>query len=58
LIKQLDDLNCTCSSSFSEKLKAHNLISQIEEQGHIPPFPKKSKMTGKGDCGIRLRPVA
>ena len=57
-IKQLEDLNCTCSSCFSEKLKAQNLLRQIEEDGHIPPFPKKSKMTGKGDCGRRLGPVA
>ena len=57
-LKLNTELNCTCSHCFSEKLKMQNLLSHIEEEGHIPPILKKSKMTGRGDCGRRLGPVA
>ena len=57
-IKLLDELNCTCSHCFSEKLKMQHILDQIEEEGHISPIRRKSKMTGKGDCGRRLDPVA
>ena len=57
-IKQLDDLNCTCCYCFSTKLKLEHLIHQIEEDEHIQPNPKANKLTGKGDCGRRLGPVA
>jgi len=57
-LKLNTELNCTCSHCFSEKLKMQNLLSHIEEEGHIPPIFKKSKMTGRGDCGRRLGPVA
>ena len=42
-LKLNTELNCTCSYCFSEKLKMINLLSQIEEEGHIPPIPKKIK---------------
>lgn len=57
-LKLFDELNCTCSHCFSEKLKMQHILNQIEEEGHIPPIPKKNKITGKGDCGRRLGPVA
>jgi len=57
-LKLFDDLNCTCSHCFSERLKMQHILNQIEEEGHVPPIPKKNKMTGKGDCGRRLGPVA
>ena len=41
-----------------EKTKLNHILDQIEEEGHIPPIRKKNKMTGKGDCGRRLGPVA
>jgi len=30
----------------------------MEEENYIPPYPKKNKLTGIGDCGRRLGPVA
>ena len=57
-LKQSDDLNCTCCYCFSEKLKLEHLIREIEEDEHIQPNPKANKLTGKGDCGRRLCPVA
>ena len=57
-LKQLNDLKCSCSFCFSEKLSLEHLIRHIEEEGHIPPNPKANKLTGKGDCGRRLGPVA
>ncbi len=51
-------LNCPCSECWVEKTKLNHLLDQIEEEGHIPPIKRKSKMTGKGDCGRRLGPVA
>ena len=52
------ELNCPCSECWVEKIKLNHLLDQIEEEGHIPPIRKKNKMTGKGDCGRRLGPVA
>ena len=52
------ELNCPCSECWSEKIKLSHLLDQIEEEGHIPLIPRKNKMTGKGDCGRRLGPVA
>jgi hypothetical protein len=40
-IKILDDLKCTCSQCFLEKLKLQYLLYNIEEEGHIPFIPKK-----------------
>ncbi len=57
-LKQMEDLNCTCCYCFSEKLKLEHLIHQIEEDEHILQNPKANKITGKGDCGRRLGPVA
>jgi hypothetical protein len=57
-IKQNDDLKCTCSYCFSEKLRLEHIIYQMEEERHIPPNPKANKFTGKGDCGRRIGPVA
>jgi len=57
-LKQMEDLNCTCCYCFSEKLKLEHLIHNIEEDMHIKPNPKANKITGKGDCGRRLGPVA
>jgi len=57
-LKQLDDLNCTCCYCFSTKLKMINLLRQVEEDGHIDLIPKANKLTGRGDCGRRLGPVA
>ena len=57
-LKLLDELNCTCSHCFSEKLKMQHILNQIEDDGLILPIPKKNKMSGKGDCGRRLGPVA
>ena len=57
-IKQLNDLNCPCSFCFAEKLKLEHLLKQIEEEGFIPPIPKKNKLTGIGDCGRKSGPVA
>jgi len=52
------ELNCPCSECWVEKTKLNHLLDQIEEEGHITPIKRKSKMTGKGDCGRRLGPVA
>jgi len=57
-LKLNTELNCLCSDCLVEKTKLNNLLDKIEEEGHIPPIPKKNKMTGKGDCGRRLGPVA
>lgn len=57
-LKLNTELNCPCSNCWVEKTKLNHLLDQIEEEGHIPPIPKKNKMTGKGDCGRRLGPVA
>ena len=39
-------------------IKLINKITQMEEDGHIKSNPKAKKITGKGDCGRRLGPVA
>ena len=57
-LKQLYDLKCPCGHCFSEKLHLEHLIYQIEEDQHIQSNPKANKLTGKGDCGRRLGPVA
>ena len=57
-LKLNTELNCPCSDCWVEKTKLNNLLDEIEEEGHIPTIPKKNKMTGKGDCGRRLGPVA
>ena len=57
-LKLNTELNCPCSECWVEKTKLNNLLDKIEEDGHIPPIKRKSKMTGKGDCGRRLGPVA
>ena len=57
-LKLNEELNCTCSHCFSEKLKLEHLLKEIEEDGCVPPIARKNKWTGKGDCGRRLGPVA
>jgi hypothetical protein len=57
-LKQLDELKCPCGHFFSEKLRLEQLLIQIEEDQHIQSNPKANKLTGKGDCGRRLGPVA
>ena len=52
------ELNCPCSHCWVERVKLNHILYQIEEEGHIPPIPKKNKWTGKGDCGRKLGPVA
>ena len=54
----LNDLNCICTSCFVEKLKYQNLLEKIIADGHLKPHPKARDLTGKGDCGRRLGPVA
>jgi hypothetical protein len=57
-LKLNSELNCPCSECWVEKTKLNHLLDQIEEEGFIPPIPKKNKLSGKGDCGRRLGPVA
>ena len=57
-LKQLDDLKCPCGHCFSEKLRLEQILNQLEEYQHIQSNPKANKLTGKGDCGRRLGPVA
>ena len=57
-LKLNTELNCPCSDCWVEKTKLNHLLEQIEEAGHISLIKRKSKMTGKGDCGRRLGPVA
>jgi len=57
-LKQMKDLKCTSCYCFLETLKLEHLFRHIEEEGHITPNPKANKITGKGDCGRRLSPVA
>ena len=57
-LKLNTELNCPCSECWVEKTKLNHLLDQIEEEDHIPPIKRKSKMTGKGDCGRTLGPVA
>ena len=57
-LKLKTELNCPCSECWVERSKLNHLLDQIEEAGHIPEIKRKSKMTGKGDCGRRLGPVA
>ena len=57
-LKLNTELNCPCSECWVENTKLNHLLDQIEEEGHISSIKRKSKMTGKGDCGKRLGPVA
>jgi len=57
-IRQLDDLKCSCGHCFGEKVRLEHLINTMEEENHIPPSPKANKLSGRGDCGRRLGPVA
>ncbi len=57
-LKLNTELNCPCSGCWVEKTKLNHFVDQIEEEDHIPPIRKKNKITGKGDCGRRLGPVA
>ncbi len=57
-LKLNTELSCPCSECWVEKTKLNHLLDQIEEAGHIPIIKRKSKLTGKGDCGKRLGPVA
>jgi hypothetical protein len=57
-LKQLDDLKCPCGFCFTEKVRLEHLIQKMAEENHIPTNPKANKLSGKGDCGRRLGPVA
>jgi hypothetical protein len=57
-LKLNSELNCPCSYCWVEKTRYNHILDQLEEEGHIPPIKRKSKMSGKGDCGKRLGPVA
>ena len=57
-IKLNSELNCPCSDCWVEKTRYNHILDQLEEDGHIPPIKRKNKLTGKGDCGRRLGPVA
>ena len=57
-LKQLTDLKCPCGFCFSEKIRLEHLIRQMEEENHIVANPKANKLSGRGDCGRRLGPVA
>jgi hypothetical protein len=57
-LKLNTELNCPCSECWVEKTKLNNLLNKIEEENHIPPIRKKNILSGKGDCGRRLGPVA
>ena len=57
-LKQLDDLRCACGFCFAERIRLQHLINQMEDENYIPPSPKANKLSGKGDCGRRLGPVA
>jgi hypothetical protein len=57
-LKQLDDLKCPCGFCFSEKIRLEHLIEKMEDENHIAANPKVNKLSGKGDCGRRLGPVA
>jgi len=52
------ELDCPCSECHAEKIRYNYILDQIEKEGYIPPIKRKSKMTGKGDCGRTLGPVA
>jgi len=56
-LKLNSELNCSCSDCWVEKTKLNHLLDQIEEAGHIPIIKRKSKLTGKGNCGRRLGPA-
>ncbi|MBL1121393.1 MAG: hypothetical protein D8M26_00720 [Ignavibacteriae bacterium] len=57
-LKLNSELNCPCSECWVEKTRYNHILDQIEEEGLIPSIKRKSKMTGRGDCGRRLGPVA
>jgi hypothetical protein len=57
-LKLSEELNCTCSYCWVERTKLNHLLFQIEEEGHIPPIQRANKISGKGDCGRRLGPIA
>ena len=57
-LKLNTELNCPCSHCWVERTKLSHILDQIEEEGHIPKIQRKSKITGNGDCGRRLGPVA
>jgi hypothetical protein len=57
-LKELDDLKCPCDFCWTERVRLEHLIHQMEEENHIPSNPKANKLSGKGDCGRRLGPVA
>ena len=57
-LKQLADLKCSCGFCFAEKVRLEHLIQKMEEENHIQANPKANKLSGRGDCGRRLEPVA
>ena len=57
-LKLNSELNCPCSECWAEKTKYNHILDQIEVKGFVPPIRKKSKLTGQGDCGRKLGPVA
>jgi hypothetical protein len=57
-LKQLEDLNCPCSSCFGDKIKTKHLLEKLENDEHIPQNKRPTNFTGIGDCGRRLPPRA
>ncbi len=57
-LKQMSDLNCTCSSCFSDKVHFENLLDKMVNDQHMAKHPKAYPISGQGDCGRRLKPIA
>ncbi len=57
-LKQLNDLNCPCSFCLKDKVHYENLLEKMLIEGHIKKHPKAYPISGKGDCGRRLGPIA
>lgn len=57
-LKLNEELSCTCSECRAEKTRYNYILDHIEEEGYIPPIRRKNKLSGKGDCGRTLGPVA
>lgn len=57
-LNQITDLNCPCGECMTERIWLKHLLTKMEEENHIPQNRKASKLTGIGDCGRTLGPVA
>jgi hypothetical protein len=56
-LKSLEELNCTCTSCFSDKLKLKHLIDQLIEEGKTDKFKRPTNFTGEGNCGRRIKSI-